>query len=107
MTPIRLIDENDQLVEAELEGGLYYLGFAWNEEGGFWTLSVRDLNQEILVSGVRVVNLYPLLDQVRQRGFPPGEIFVFAPAEEILDRNCFTGGRAAIYYVDLAEMEGK
>ena len=73
---LNVLDANDQLLEAELDGFAYHLGLSWNEAGQLWALSVRDLDRQLLVSGIRVVPLYPLLQQVRRPELPPGEIVV-------------------------------
>ena len=39
MTPIGLLDANDQLVEATLTVFAFHLGICWNEAGQLWTLS--------------------------------------------------------------------
>jgi hypothetical protein len=98
MTPIGLIDANDQIVEANLDGTTYHLGLSWNEEGQLWTLSVRDLDRQLLVSGIAVVPLSPLLRQVRRPTLPPGEIAVDAPAGAVLNRQSFVSGDAQLWY---------
>jgi hypothetical protein len=104
MIPIGIIDANDQLIEAELDDQTYYLGLSWNQEGGLWTLSVRDLNQEILISGIAVVPQSPLLRRVRRPTLPPGDLAVTAPAGAILDRQSFMDGRAALWYFSAEDL---
>ena len=105
MFPIRLIDANDQLLEAELEDRTYYLGMSWNEEGQLWTLSVRDLNKQVLISGIAVVPNFRLLKQLRSPALPPGDFAVDAPQDMALGRDAFTSGRAVLYYIEAGDFE--
>lgn len=99
MILIPVIDANDQLAEADLDGGAYYVGLSWNQEGGFWTLSVRDLAGEVLTSGIPLVADWPLLHQVRRPGHPPGEFAVWLKDGATLDRGAFLRGEAALFYL--------
>ena len=99
---VGVIDANDMLVEAELSGSTYYLGISWNEEMGEWTMSIRNLDEQLLVSGIPVVPLYPLLRQTRRVGYPPGELIVAISGgvNQDLDRQSFIEGKAVMFYVE-------
>lgn len=104
MILLDLIDANDQLLEAELDGSAYYLGVSWNEAGQLWTISVRDLNKQVLVSGICAVPLYALLHQVRRSEMPPGELIVDCVPGTALNRSSFTDGSATLWYFDVDDM---
>ena len=104
MQEIALLDANDQLIECELDAKTYYLGWSWNEAGQLWSLSVRDLDRQLLVSGIAAVPLFPLLRQVRRPGLPPGEIGVSCAPDHTLGRRSFADGAAALIYLDAADM---
>ena len=59
-------------------------------------MSVRDLDRQLLVSGIRIVPLYPLLQQVRRPELPPGEIGVDCVPGYTLKRDSFARGDAAL-----------
>ena len=99
-----MVDANDQLIECELDGGNYYIGMSWNEYGALWTMSVRDLNKQLLVSSIAVVPNFPLLRQVRRPEMPPGEFFVGAAADKALDRQSFLDNSAALIYFDATDI---
>lgn len=103
MIQIFPIDANDQIIEAQLDGGVFNLGLSWNEEGQLWTLSIRDLNLSYLVSGIAVVPNWPLLSQFRQPSFPVGEIAVYAPHGVRLNRNSFKDGIAYMAYFEVSD----
>lgn len=104
MLAIGLLDANDQIVECSLDGRAYYVGMAWNEAGALWTMSVRDLDRQVLVSGIRVVPLFPLLRQVRRPELPPGEIGVECVPGTVLGRHSFVDGAAALAYFTEQDM---
>lgn len=98
MTPFDLLDTNDQLHEAELDGATYSVTFSWNEEAQRWTMSLRNLNRDVLVSGIAVVPLWPMLRQVRTLDMPPGEFVVDCLPGTVLDRRSFANGAASLWY---------
>lgn len=105
MMQIGLIDANDQLVEAELDSDVYHLGLSWNEEGQLWTMSVRDLNRTLLISGIAVVPFALLLRQVRRPGLPSGDFAVITTTLGMrLVRSSFVDGTAALVYASLEDL---
>ena len=104
MIQLGIIDANDMLIEAELEDSVYNIGLSWNQEAQFWTLSIRDLNYSLLVSGIAVVPTFPLLNQIRRTYFPPGEIMVYSVNDKPIKRNSFVNGEASIIYFTADEM---
>lgn len=105
MILIPLIDANDQLVEARLDDKAYHLTVSWNEECGRWTMSVRDLNSDAMVSGIALVPSYPLLRQVRRVEMPPGEFLVDAPPASAMGRDAFASGSAYLWYLSRDDVE--
>ena len=104
MTPIPVGDFNDQMIEATLDGRSYHLTVSWNEEAQRWTMSVRNLDTDTLVSGIALVSAYPLLQQVRRAELPPGEFIVDAPPGATLDRAAFTTGATYLWYFSADDM---
>lgn len=104
MMILNTIDANDMLIEAHLEDRVFNVGLSWNETGQLWTLSIRDLNLSVMASGIAVVQNWPLLHQVRQPEFPPGELAVEASPNITLGRKSFVNGEATLYYVAIEDM---
>ena len=105
MTPISFIDANDQLIEADLDGVTYHIGLSWNEEGQLWTMSIRSLDRQILVSGVAVVPSTLLLRPIRRPSLPPGEFIVAAGPGTLLDRLSFVSGKAFMFYLSTEDKD--
>ena len=99
---VGIIDANDQLIEAEFSGKTYYLGVSWNEEAQMWTMSLRNLDRQLLVGSIAMVPLYPLLRQMRRDDFPPGELIIAISGEQrqMLHRNSFKNGEAVLFYIE-------
>lgn len=104
MLIIDTIDANDMLLEAQLDDTVYHIGLSWNQEAGQWTLSIRDLNQSILASGISVVPNWPLLSQARRPDFPSGEILAMKSDHLPIARNSFASGNAYLAYVSLDDI---
>jgi hypothetical protein len=104
MIILGIIDSNDMLIEAELDDSVYHLGVSWNQEGQLWTLSIRDLNFSVLVSGIALVPGFPLIHQVRRTYLPPGELTVYSVNDKPLNRKSFVNGEALLLYFTAEEL---
>lgn len=61
----------------ELTGIIYYLDFYWNAREAAWFLTIADSAKINLLSGIRLVPSYLLLNQYRYiSGLPVGDLFV-------------------------------
>jgi hypothetical protein len=103
MIQLGIIDANDMLVEAELDDSVYNIGLSWNQEGQLWTISVRDLNFSLLVSGIAAVPGFPLLYQVRRTELPPGQLWIYSVNNNKLNRKSFVNGEAGLFYFTAEE----
>lgn len=105
MISLPIIDANDFIFEADLEGQTYFIRMSWNSEGEFWVLSLEDYNQNILLAGIRVVPDTPLLAMFRHVAVPPGEIWAVLMDDTRGDflRSDFVDGTAALIYVEQGE----
>lgn len=82
-TPLVLpfvLDAAYQSMEVALEGVSYRIAYAWNRRTASWYLSISTAEGTALVSGLRMVLDWPLLEQHRAREprLPPGRLFAFA-----------------------------
>lgn len=101
MIQISPVNANDQIIEADLDGTVYFIGLSWNDTGGFWTLSVRDGAGSVLISGLPMVSGWALTYLTRYSGIPKGE---FVVTGEQPDRRAFIDGRSVLYYIPIAEL---
>jgi hypothetical protein len=77
MSEIIPIDNSlaSQELEVVLDGIPYNINFTYNSRFDFWTMSFKNLEDQSLVAGIKVVLGYPLLGQYVDSGLPKGEIF--------------------------------
>lgn len=59
-----------------LDGGVYRFRFTWNSRAQAWVMDVLTEAEEPIVSGVRVVVNFPILDQFEDSRLPPGKLIV-------------------------------
>jgi hypothetical protein len=58
-----MIDSPNFSVDVVLDAVSYTLAFLWNTRGLYWSMSISDANGTVLVSGIRLICFYPLLNQ--------------------------------------------
>lgn len=64
-----------------LEGKEYILQFDWNDRETRWYMSISDLNNVPISTGIKVVANWPLLRKIPQPDRPPGTLMAvdFSP----------------------------
>ena len=108
MVKISLIDANDFVETALLDGETYKLHFAWNDTSKAWSLDVRDNHGKDIVRGVRIVPNFPLLQQTKRLGVPKGELMAVIVNYErddcqTIGRQDFLNGKASLVYISEVE----
>lgn len=88
-----------------LDDKLYTLWFLYNTYGDFWTLTIYDENDTILVSGLKIVANYPLLNPYkRNTSLPKGNFYCQTSDFKMnIGRKAFADKKATLLY--LAENE--
>lgn len=92
-------DQNDFIVEAELDEMTCFLHLAWNDDESMWTLSLENAENDVILSGIRLVSDWPLLGRFRHLAVPKGEMVVVAVDNEPLGRQSFIDGSAELVYL--------
>lgn len=74
----------------------------WNSRGEHYTLSVYDINENLLVAGIRLVLNIELFGNYPDRGLPQGNLFVSNLTSEIrpINQDDFTNGRLKLIYIE-------
>ena len=68
--------------EVTLDDATYRIEFVYNERRVRWAMSIFDLDQNAIVTGISLVLGYSLLDQFPGHGLPPGEMYIIDTTEE-------------------------
>ena len=89
----------------ELDGRECVVAFDWNERDGAWYLAISDVDEERLLSGIKIVEGAPLLRRQTDPRLPPGEIVAVDTMDEGKDPGfADRGDRVILYYVDAADL---
>lgn len=56
-----------------IDGVNYVLEIFWNTRGEFWTMNIRDVNENLLQANIRLVLFYPLTAQYNNASIPQGK----------------------------------
>jgi hypothetical protein len=102
MNIIPVIDANDSLLEAELDGRTFFLNMSWNSEAALWTLSIENADNELVVASILLAPNVPLLAPYRHLSVPAGEIVaVLENDQDNIGRTDFVSGLAKLIYVSV------
>lgn len=105
MIKIPLKDMNDSVVECELDGIVYFLRMLWNSTAQCWSLSLESANNNLLISGIRVVTNALLLRHYHHLPVPSGELIAVAVDDRInIGRNDFVNNDVELVYMSANEL---
>lgn len=72
-------------IEVELDGVPFRLDFRYNSRQLSWFMNLRDINGEILRSGISIVSGFPLLRRMKQLSRPEGILMAVPVSLDELD----------------------
>ncbi len=109
MIKLSMIDANDFVQTAILDGNTYKLRFSWNSYSQCWLLDVRTNTNVDIVRGISVVANFPLLKQHKRNGLPRGEIMAVVindkeKSNQTIGRKDFINGKFSFVYVPEVEL---
>ena len=105
MIKIPLKDMNDSVIECELDGVVYFLRMGWNGVAQSWAFSLESANNDLLISGVRVVTNALLLRNYHHLPVPTGELMAVAADDRIeIGRDDFISGDVELVYLSANEL---
>nr|WP_320145992.1 hypothetical protein [uncultured Anaeromusa sp.] len=105
MLKIPMYDANDFVLSVTLDGKVWRLHFSWNDRAALWSMEIRNSSDVTLISGIRCVPNYPLINQYRRPTLPPGEFIctVLDDSYTSIGRDDFVNGKATLTYVTEVE----
>lgn len=68
--------------QVTLDNKPYRLVFRWNDRGKFWAMDINDINDNSLVSNIKLVLNYELTKRFSDRGLPQGLMFCIDTSEK-------------------------
>lgn len=91
----------DQEIEITLDGRPYIFHILWNEDYGYYTLSILTVQGVSLVSSIKMVKGFPLLRQHTDSRLPSGELyFIREIGQSIRPGYDDLGTTHKLYYVE-------
>jgi hypothetical protein len=105
MIAIPLFDLASFTEEVILDDVPYRLTFQWNSRGEFWSMSISDSNNILLLSGIKLVINFELISEWHAIDLPAGELYIVDPtgSDAPIAFEDFGNGRLEIVYVSEAE----
>jgi len=90
----------------ELDSKIFKILFLYNSMGNFWSISLYDDDDNILISNIKLVANYPLLFRHKNINFPLGDFYceITGVSAEIT-RNSFSSGEANLLYLTQEEIQ--
>lgn len=104
MIEITFADQNDQIVEANLDGTIFYVHLAWNESGQLFTIGLQTAEGDTLIDGVTLVAGFPLFYRLRQPFMPLGDLLLISDGNAELTRQSFVNKTAHLMYVSESDL---
>lgn len=92
-------------IRVELDGVRFELHFEWNDRAAAWFLDIYDADAVRLVSGVRIVVAWPMLEIYADSRLPAGLLFAVDTSKT--DRDPLRedlGARVQLQYTPLADI---
>lgn len=104
MISISVPDKNDSISKISLSGKVYFLRFTYNPTFQYWSMGVHDEDLNPVVSMVKVVPMYPLIEAYKTyTTMPDGIIGCYTNLKKVT-RDSFKNGEAVIAYIPHSEL---
>jgi len=89
----------------DLDAITYKLEFLYNSVANFWSMSIYDDDDNLLIAGVKIIPNYPLLTQYVNSSLPQGEIICeVSNTTEQITRDTFVKQEATLLYITESEL---
>lgn len=100
---IPIKDNPNHSLKIELEKVLYKLDFIYNTYFNFWSMSIFDEDDNLIVAGVKIVANYPMISHLNK--LKGDFICQIANTKAEINRTSFSGSEAILLYLTEAEIE--
>ena len=89
-----------------LDGTPYKIRFRWNTVGLYWTIQFLTVDGTILISGIKIVLGYELINDHVWIGSPPGELYAIDPTGDLatIGRDNLSNGTVYLRYIPEADL---
>lgn len=70
--------------EISLEEKVYKFRFYWNDRFDYWSMAILNFEDTIVLSGIKLVLNYELIQRYRHRDIPQGQLYVIDPSDTLV-----------------------
>tara|TARA_R110000782_G_scaffold115789_1_gene205882 strand:+ start:404 stop:730 length:327 start_codon:yes stop_codon:yes gene_type:complete len=89
----------------DLDSKIFKLWFLYNTIGSFWTFTLYDNEDNILISNIKILANYPLLFAHRNIDLPSGDFYCqTTDITKTITRNSFASSEAQFLYLTSEEI---
>ena len=96
---IEVPDMNDSVCRIVLNGTQYQIRFTWHDISGYWYFSVQDALNNPILTGVKIVPMFPLNVFYYSVAAMPSGVFGVFTEQPRIERKDFTEGRAQFVFI--------
>ncbi|MGL5433813.1 MAG: phage baseplate plug family protein [Lachnospiraceae bacterium] len=97
-------DMNDSMSRITLAGREYFIRFTFNALHEYWSFSLYDTNQNLLLGMIRIVPLSPLTEYYTHEELPAGKFGCESQGE--INRQAFVDKTAKFFFIPNTDLEG-
>jgi hypothetical protein len=98
-------DPNHQ-INITLDEEIFRLRFLYNENSDCWTMDIKDVNGNLLLSNIRLVPNFPLIKQYVNIGLPKGDFICNGDIDtQYITKDSFAKNKFKMLYITEAEIE--
>lgn len=100
---IKVPDMNDSISRVKLADREYYIRFTYNAAFDYWTVGLYDPQMNPVVTSMKVVPMFDMLNYYRQSDHPDGMLYCFTKLDHV-GRDDFKNRKAGILFIPLSEL---
>lgn len=100
-------DSPNYSINITLDNVSYIMRFLYNTEIGFWTLGLNDVDDNPLLTNIKLVVNYPLTRIYKYLPIPPGEFYCLSSKKGVktIGRDSFVNKEVSLIYLTEIEYE--
>jgi len=103
LIPIK--NDPNHTLNIELDSKIFKLWFLYNSNFDYWSISLYDENDNLLVSNIKIVANYPLMFTHKNENFPLGDFYCeISDVSGKITRNSFLSQEAKLVYLTQEEI---
>lgn len=97
---IPIKDDPNHTLIIQLDDNIFKFGFLYNTISDSWGVKIWDSNDNLLITGARIVANYPLIFNRKNESFPKGDLFCETSNPSVsIGRESFSSGETVLIFI--------